>query len=87
MELKLGMGVGDGPTRFESIFTKRLHQRSKVIQRSSCFRNAIWSPYLEGTTPATEVQCIAGIKGHAGVNRGQSGQECPVATQFGREKP
>ena len=26
MELKLGIGVGDRPTRFESIFSKRLYE-------------------------------------------------------------
>ena len=45
------MGVGDGPTRFESIFSKRPHQRSKVIRRSICLRNAIWQPNLVGRTP------------------------------------
>ena len=30
-ELKVGMGVGDGPTRFVGIFLKRPHLGSKVI--------------------------------------------------------
>ena len=50
IELKLGMNVEDKPTRFESIFSKRPHPKSKVIQRSSCFRNALWPPYLVGRT-------------------------------------
>ena len=55
IELKLGMGVGDGSTRFESIFLKRPHQRLKVIQRSNCFRNALWPPNLVGRTPEQSV--------------------------------
>ena len=39
IELKLGIGVGGGPTRFESIFSKRP------------FRSVIWPPYLLRTTP------------------------------------
>ena len=31
IELKVGMGVGDGPTRFVGIFSKRPHLGSKVI--------------------------------------------------------
>ena len=50
-ELKVGMGVGDGPTRFVGIFSKWPHQRSKVIQRSSCFRSALWLPNLIGRSP------------------------------------
>ena len=30
-ELKVGMGVGDGPTRFVGISSKRSHLGSKVI--------------------------------------------------------
>ena len=40
-ELKLGMGIGGRPSRFESIVSKRSHQRSKDIQRSSCLTNAL----------------------------------------------
>ena len=43
IELKVGMEVGDGPLRFESI-SKLPYQRSKFIQRYSCFRNALWPP-------------------------------------------
>ena len=32
IELKVGMGVGDGPTRFVGIFSKQPHLGSKVIQ-------------------------------------------------------
>ena len=53
MELKLG--VGDGHTRFESIFWKRPDQMSKVIQRSNCFRNALWASNLVGRTPDQRV--------------------------------
>ena len=70
IELKLGMGVGDRPPRFESIFSKRSHQRSKVIQRSSCFRSALWSPYLVGRTPDQKVIHYWGQKSY----RGQPGQ-------------
>ena len=31
IELKLGIGVGDGPTRFVGIFSKRPHLGLKVI--------------------------------------------------------
>ena len=31
IELKLGMGVGDGPTRFVGMFSKRPHLGLKVI--------------------------------------------------------
>ena len=59
MKLKLGMGRGrDGPTRIESISSKRPDQRSKVIQRSSYWRYALWPPNLVGRTPdRSEVQC------------------------------
>ena len=40
-ELKVGMGVGDGLTRFVGIFSKRPDPGSKVIQRSICLRNAL----------------------------------------------
>ena len=69
IELKLGMGVGDWPPWFESIFSKRLNllkqldlwmtfhlwwthfERSNIIQRSSCFSNALWPPHLVGKIP------------------------------------
>ena len=51
IELKIGMGVGDGPTRFVGIFSKRPHLGSKVIQRSICLRNALWLPNLVIRTP------------------------------------
>ena len=36
-------GRGWSPkAKFVGIFLKPLHQRGKVIQRSSCFRNALW---------------------------------------------
>ena len=58
IELKLGMGVGGGSTKFESIFSKQPYPRSKVIQKSSCFRNALWTPNLVGRTPDESVmQC------------------------------
>ena len=119
-ELKLGMGEGDGPMRFKTLLSKWPHQRSKVIRRSNCHRNALWPP--KGRTPdrvvvhywgqrshksqpgvnqgskllrnilwqlwkepLTEVQCIDGVKSHAGVSRGQIAQQCPMPTRFGRK--
>ena len=90
IELKLGIGVGDGPMRFESIFSERPHQRSKLIQRSSCFRNALWSPNLVGRTPYRNVVQWWGravMQGSSGVERGQIAQECFMATKFGRKNP
>ena len=77
MELKFIMGVGDEPTRFEGIFSKRPDQRSKVSQRSICFRNALWPPDLVGRT----TDRITGVKCHARVNWDQPGvkwQNCPA---------
>ena len=51
IEPKLGMGVGDGPTRFVGIFSKGSHLGSKVIQGSICLRNALWLPNLVRRTP------------------------------------
>ena len=51
IKLKVGMGVGDGPTRFVGIFSKRPDLGSKVIQRSICLRNALWLPNLVIRTP------------------------------------
>ena len=40
--LELGMGVGGRPLSFESVFSKRPHQRSKVIQRyTECLTDAL----------------------------------------------
>ena len=72
MELKLGMRIEHRPIRFESIFLEWPNQRSKVIQRSSCFTNALWPSNLVGKTPDKRV-IYAGVKGHAEVNRGQLG--------------
>ena len=66
--MKFGIGVGNGPTRFVGIFSKRPHQRSKVIQRSSCPRNALWLPNLIGRTPEQSVMHYW-VKDHAGVTR------------------
>ena len=46
IELKLGMGVGDGSTRFVGIFSKRPYLGSKVIQGSICLKNVLWLPNL-----------------------------------------
>ena len=55
IELKVGMGVGDGLTRFVGIFSKRPHLGSKVIQGSICLRNVIWPPNLVSRTPDQSV--------------------------------
>ena len=59
---------------YRAYFSKRPNQRSKVIQRSSCFRNALWPPNLVGRTHDQSVMHYWG-KSHAGVNRGQFAQE------------
>ena len=69
IELKLGRVVGNGPPRFVVNFSKRPHQRSKVIQRSSCLRNALWLPNLVGKTPDQSVMHCWGqrsCRGHTG---------------------
>ena len=74
IELKVGMGVGDGPTRFVGIFSKRPHLGSKVIQGSSCLRNALWLPNLVGRIPDQRVMHYWGqrsCRGHPGSTRGQ----------------
>ena len=73
-ELKVGMGVGDRPTRFVGIFSKRPHLGSKVIQKSICFRNALWLPNLVKRTPGQSIVHCWGqrsCKGHQGSMRGQ----------------
>ena len=90
IKLKRGMGVGDGPTKFESIFSKRHHQRAKVIQGSSCLRNVLWPPNLMGNTLGQSVMHCWGQsswRGQPGSTRGQIVQECPMATKFGRKNP
>ena len=83
-------GVGDGPTRFVEMFSKRPHQRSKVIQRSSYFRNILWPRNLVGRTPDRSVVHSWGqrsCRGQPGSIRAQITQECPMATEFGRTTP
>ena len=74
IELKVGMGVGDGPTRFVGIFSKRPHPGSKVIQRSIYLRNALWLPNLVKRTPGQSVVYCWGqrsCRGHQGSTKGQ----------------
>ena len=74
IELKLGMGVGDGPTRFVGIFSKGPHLGSKVIQGSICLRNALWLPNLVRRTPDQSIVHCWGqrsCRGHLGSSRGQ----------------
>ena len=73
-ELKVGMGVGDGPTRFVGIFLKLPHLGSKVIQGSICLRNALWLPNLVRRTPDQSVVHCWGqrsCRGQLGSSRGQ----------------
>ena len=60
IELKFGMGVGEGLPSFVSIFSKQLHQRSRVIQWSSCFRNALWLPGSKN--PWSECNAFLGLR-------------------------
>ena len=71
IKLKVGMGVGDGPTRFVGIFSKRPDLGSKVIQRSICLRNALWLPNLVIRTPDQSVVHYwvqRSCRGHVGSN-------------------
>ena len=67
------MGVGDGPTGFVGIFSKRPHLRSKVIQGSICLRNALWLPNLARTPDQNIVHCWGhrSCRGHLGSTRVQ----------------
>ena len=72
IELKVGMGVGGGPTRFVGIFSKWPHLGSKVIQRSICLRNALWLPNLVGRIPDQRVMHCWGQRSC----RGRPGSNC-----------
>ena len=90
IELKVGIGVGDGPTRFVGIFSKRPHLGSKVIQGSICLRNDLWLPNLVRRTPDQSVVHCFGQRscwGHLGSTRGQIALQCPMATKFGGKNP
>ena len=89
-ELKAGMGVGDRPTRFVGIFSKRPHLGSKVIQGSICLRNALWLQNLVRRTPDQSVVHWWGqrsCRGSPGVNQGSNCLKCPIATKFGGKNP
>ena len=86
IELKVSMGVGDGPTKFVGIFLKRPHLGSKVIQGSICLRKVLWLPNLVRRTPDQSVAHCWGqrsCRGHVGSTRGQIAYECPMVTKFG----
>ena len=73
-ELKVGMRVGDGSTRFVGIFSKGPHLRSKVIQGSICLRNTLWLPNLVRRTPDQSIVHCWGqrsCRGHLGSTGGQ----------------
>ena len=83
--LKLGIMIGDGPPRLKSIFSKWPHQRSKVIQRSSCLRNTLWLPNLIGRSPDQGVVhccCQRSCRGHPGVNKRSNCLEMPYGHQI-----
>ena len=72
IELKVGMGVGEGPTRFVGIFLKQPHLGSNVIQGSICLRNTLWLPNLVRRTPDQSVVHCWGprsCRGHLGSTR------------------
>ena len=74
VKLKVGMGVGDGPTRFVGIFSKRPHLGSKVIQGLICLRNALWLSNLVRRTPDQSIVHCWGqrsCRGQLGSSRGQ----------------
>ena len=80
--------VGRGRTHgiWEHIFEAT---RPKVIQRSSCFRDALWPPNLVRIIPDWNVMhCLGQRSGdQPGSTRGQLVQECLMATKFGRTNP
>ena len=69
IELKLGMRWGMGPEVWEYIFKVT---PPKVIQRSSCSRNALWPPYLVGRTWGNFFFLIRGV---SWVRKGKGGKE------------
>ena len=74
MGLKLCMGIGDGPPRLNSIFWKWPHQRSKVIQRSSCLRNTLMAIKFDRKKSWPRSNALLRSKvmqGSSGVNQGQ----------------
>ena len=82
MGLKLGMGVGNEPTRLKSVFSKQSHQRSNVILRSSSFGNALWPSNLVGRTLDPSVMHLLEskiMKVSAGVNQGSNCSGMPYA--------
>ena len=84
-ELKLGMGVGDGPTRFVGIFSKRPHLGSKVIWGSICLKMPKWLPNLVRRTPDQSVVHCWGQKvmqGLSGVNQMSNCLEMPYSHQI-----
>ena len=86
IELKVGMRVGDRPTRCVGIFSKRPNPGSKVIQRSICLKNALWLPNLVRRTPEQSVVHCRGQRscmGHLGSTRGQMSWKCSLTTKFG----
>ena len=90
IELKVGMGIGNRPTRFVGIFSKRPHPESKVIQGSICLQNALWLPNLVRRTPEQSVVHCRGqrsCRGHLGSTRGQMSRKCLIATKFGGKDP
>ena len=86
IQLKVGMGVGDGPTRFVGIFSKRSHLGSKVIQGSIFIKSALWLPNLV-EEPLTRSECSALLgsnvmQGSFGVNQGSNCLEMPYGHQI-----
>ena len=74
IQLKVGIEVGDGPTKFVGIFSMRPHLGSKVIQGSICLKNALWLPNLVRSTPDQSVVYCWGQRscwGHLGSTRSQ----------------
>ena len=84
IKLKVGMGVGDGPTRFVGIFSRWPHLMSKVIQGSICLRNALWLPNLVRRIPDQSIVHCWGQRSCRviGVNRGSNCLEMPYGHQI-----
>ena len=83
------MDVENGPPRFESMFSK-WPRRSKIIQRSGYFKNALWPPNLVGRIHDQSVMhwwSQKSCRGQLGSTWGQIAQECPMTAKFGRKNP
>ena len=70
-------GVREWAPRFVVNFSKWPDQRSKVIQRSNCFKNALrYGHQIWWEESLIKVWCIPGVKGHVGSSGVNQGSNC-----------